>query len=484
MTPGTYERPDIVFTSARVLDPATRIDAVLDVAVTGGAISAVGPSGGPGVDAASAADVIDLSGRWLMPGMIDTHVHVGGELDGVTDPGTGLRNVVEAGATTVVDLGGSMERIVAGIRTHGAGANVAGLGILKPGVTLPDDDPSPATVRTVLEAALTSGQLGLKMWGGYYPFSMDVTADIIAACNDRQAYVAFHVGTKSSGSRLDGLRELPAILGANGRVHVAHINAYCRGSILSPAEEIAEALEILDSLSGQVVSEVHLARPNFTRGECDEDGNVRMDVARNCLRLRGYETTREGMRRAIRDGYGSAVRQTPAGLSLVSGDEGARIFDEADSLIGMSFPVNRADTAFQLTAARRNDGTFIVDAIASDAGVLPRNVNIEQAMNMVRFGGLAPLEVAEKLSFNPARMIGLHRKGRISPGMDADLTVIDPDRGSAVMSFVAGKMVMLEGRSVGAGGKLLITETGRRAAEGYGLPFQTVDLSRSLLYSD
>lgn len=487
-------RPDLVITSARVLDPATGTDAVLDVAVTGGVISGVGhrdsPGGSQAIDRAAAGDVIDLSGHWLMPGMIDTHVHVGGDLDGVTNPGIGLRNVVEAGATTVVDLGGRMERIVAGIREHGAGANVAGLGMMKPGVTLPDDDPSPDTVRSVLDAALASGQIGLKMWGGYYPFSMDVTADIVAACNERQVYVAFHVGTKSSGSRLDGLREVPALLGADGRVHVAHINAYCRGSILSPAEEIAEALEILDSLRGRVVSEVHLARPNFTRGECDEDGNVRMDVARNCLRLRGYETTREGMRRAISDGYGSAVRQTPAGLSLVTGEDGVKIFNDADSLIGMSFPVNRADTAFQLTAAKRGDGSFIVDAIASDAGVLPRNVNIEQAMNMVRFGGLTPLEMAEKLSFNPARMIGLEKKGRISTGMDADLTVIDPEQGRAVMSLVAGRVVMLEGRAIGGAtagttgkGKLLVTSAGESAAAGYGLPYELVDLSRSLLYT-
>ncbi len=472
-------QPDLVLKYARVLDPSSGTDAVLDVAVADGSIYAVGGN----FDAPGSAEVIELHGNWLIPGMIDTHVHVGGDLDGVTDPGIGLRSVVQAGATTVVDLGGRMEQLVAGIKQHGAGANVAGLGMLKPGVTLPDDDPSPATVRNTLDTALMSGLIGLKMWGGYYPFSMDVTADIIAACNERQAYVAFHVGTKSSGSRLDGMRELPALLGENGRVHVAHINAYCRGSILPPAEEIAEALQILESLRGRVVSEVHLARPNFTRGECDEDGNVRMDVARNCLRLRDYETTRDGLRRAIADQYGSVVRQSPSGLSLVTGEAGVQLFNDADSLVGMSFPVNRADTAFQLTAAKRADGSFIVDAIASDAGSLPRNVNIEQALNMVRFGGLTPLEMAEKLSFNPARMIGLDKKGRIGAGMDADLTVIDPKRGRAVMSFVAGQMVMIDGRAVGSGGRLLITESGVSAANGYGLPFEVIDPGKSLLYS-
>ena len=475
----TTARFDTVLKSARVLDPASRTDKTADVGVSHGRIEAVEES----IDATRADDVVDLSGRWLIPGMIDTHVHVAGEMDGVSDPGPGLRSVVEAGATTVVDLGGRMEHMVNGVRRYGAGANVAGLGMLKPGVTLPDDNPSPKTVRAALDAALTSGLLGLKMWGGYYPFSLEVTADFIAACNERTAYIAYHVGTKSSGSRLDGMRELPDILGATGRAHIAHINAYCRGSILSPEEEIAEALQILDSLRGQVVSEAHLARPNFTQGECDDSGNVRMDVARNCLRLREYPTTREGMRRAIRDGYGSVARPSPSGMTLVTGEEGVALFEELGTRVGMSFPVNRADTAFQLTAAKRSDGSFIVDAIASDAGILPRNVNIEQAMNMVRFGALTPLEMAEKLSYNPSRMMGLLSKGRIAPGMDADLTAIDPTRGKAVLSLVAGEVVMIEGRAVGRGGKLLITGAGRKTADTYNLPYEVIDLSKSLLYA-
>jgi len=208
-----------------------------------------------------------------------------------------------------------------------------------------------------------------------------------------------------------------------------------------------------------------------------------MDVARNCLRLRSYPTTREGMRSAISDGYGSVVRQSPTGLSLVSGEEGVTLFEEMNSVVGMSFPVNRADTAFQLTAAKRSDGTFIVDAIASDAGVLPRNVNIEQAMNMVKFGGLEPLEMAEKLSFAPAKMIGLERKGRIAPGMDADLTVIDPEQGRAMLGVVAGEVVMVDGRAVGAEGKLLITSAGEATARSYRLPYEVVDLSNSALYA-
>ena len=46
--------------------------------------------------------------------------------------------------------------------------------------------------------------------------------------------------------------------------------------------------------------------------------------------------------------------------------------------------------------------------------------------------GLSPNRVAELVSANPARRFGLHRKGDIAPGMDADLVVLDPDRSFVV----------------------------------------------------
>ena len=46
--------------------------------------------------------------------------------------------------------------------------------------------------------------------------------------------------------------------------------------------------------------------------------------------------------------------------------------------------------------------------------------------------GLSPNRVAELLSANPARRYGLHNKGDIAPGLDADLVVLDPDRSFVV----------------------------------------------------
>ena len=506
---------DLILKGGRILDPASGTDGVRDVAVRRGRIEAVAPE----LDPALASDVINLNALggpsrgplWVMPGMIDCHIHVAGEFPGISDCSPGLRMAVEAGATTALDMGGTMDRLIDGVRRRGCGLTVGSLLMLKPGATLPRDDPPPGVVRRVLGDALKAGALGMKVWGGYYPFSPEVTADIIAACNGEQVYAAYHVGTKQTGSRLDGLRELPSLLGANGRAHVAHVNAYCRGSVLPPADEIREALSILQTLSGaatgsehtrrrQAVSEVHLAIPNFTLGRCDAQGRVMADVARNCLKLRGYEPSSDGVRRAIRDGYASAVADRDGRLELVPAEAGVAIFDELDTDVPLSFPVNRPDTAFQLTVARnaapparaepaeaprRSPARFTVDAVASDAGVFPRNVNIEQAMRIVRFGGLTPLEMAEKLSYNPSRMLGLVDKGRISPGADADFTVVDPVAGRAVLGVSGGRAIMRDGAALEKeGGRLLVTAAGVPAAKAAGLPYQAVDFSRSLLYRD
>jgi hypothetical protein len=470
---------DLLIRNGRVLDAESGTDRIADVAIANEKIERVDEN----IDPAKANDSVDATGKWVMPGMIDSHVHVANAADLGRIRGLGLQMVAAAGATTVIDLGGSMEALAAGINARGSGVNVGSLGYLKPGETVPEGRLSPDMILEIVGTALEAGSIGIKLWGGYYPFTPDETSRFISTANDLGAYVAYHVGTTETGSRLDGLREVPSLLGSTGRVHVAHINAYCRGSILPVEEEIQEALQIIEILRNQVVSEVHLARPNFTLGKCDEDGNVLADVVANCLKLRNYPTTDEGIRAALRDGYASTVEETRRGLILVTGERGVELFDAGNTDVPMSFPVNNATSAFQLTAAKNSNNEFIIDAIGSDAGALPRNVNIEQAMRMVRFGGLEPLELVQKLSFNPAKMIGLSSKGRLSEGFDADITIIDPEAGRASHSFVAGDLIMLEGRVVGSGGTIFTTERGEKAIEATGIPYETIDPTNAMMYA-
>ena len=72
MTAATAHAQDAVLRATRVLDGTGRVLTNVDVTVRGGKIAAIRPSTGPLPDGA-----IDLRGRTLLPGLIDTHVHLG-----------------------------------------------------------------------------------------------------------------------------------------------------------------------------------------------------------------------------------------------------------------------------------------------------------------------------------------------------------------------------------------------------------------------
>jgi len=47
---------------------------------------------------------------------------------------------------------------------------------------------------------------------------------------------------------------------------------------------------------------------------------------------------------------------------------------------------------------------------------------------LVEGGVLTPMQMAERMSFAPARILGLENKGSVSEGKTADLVVFDPSR--------------------------------------------------------
>src|SRR5271168_920711 len=87
----------------RVIDPASGIDDKYDVLVIDGEIDALEPPGSiePPVD----AETLDCNGLWIVPGLIDVHVHL-------RDPGfpqketivSGLRAAAAGGFTAVAAM--------------------------------------------------------------------------------------------------------------------------------------------------------------------------------------------------------------------------------------------------------------------------------------------------------------------------------------------------------------------------------------------
>lgn len=110
----TTEPYDLVLTGGRVIDPAQGLDGVMDVAVRHGRIAAVGPTlPGP------ARDVVDVRGKLVLPGMIDTHAHVYRYVTGRFGLDADMVGV-QSGVTTVVDQGGPSVLTFPGFREYAA----------------------------------------------------------------------------------------------------------------------------------------------------------------------------------------------------------------------------------------------------------------------------------------------------------------------------------------------------------------------------
>src|SRR5437867_1218769 len=64
---------DLLLKGGHVVDPANHVDAVADVAVSGGKVAAVERN----ISANEARKVVDVTGLYVTPGLVDIHVHVG-----------------------------------------------------------------------------------------------------------------------------------------------------------------------------------------------------------------------------------------------------------------------------------------------------------------------------------------------------------------------------------------------------------------------
>ncbi len=102
---------ELVLRNGRVIDPSQGIDRVTDVAFSGGKVAAIGD----GLDA-EGADIRDVSGLIVTPGLIDLHTHVywGGTSLGIDAEMFARKSAV----TTCVDTGSAGPGNFAGFRKH------------------------------------------------------------------------------------------------------------------------------------------------------------------------------------------------------------------------------------------------------------------------------------------------------------------------------------------------------------------------------
>ena len=118
MTLGTQNahaqssRFDLLLKGGHVIDPANHLDGTFDVAVSGGKIAAVEKD----IPESRAGKVVDVSGLYVTPGLVDIHTHIGHggaplnwfapDARAHTEPlGIPADIALQSGVTTIVDAG-------------------------------------------------------------------------------------------------------------------------------------------------------------------------------------------------------------------------------------------------------------------------------------------------------------------------------------------------------------------------------------------
>lgn len=97
--------PDMVIRNVRVVEAGKSARELSDILVTRGRIERIAPAGR--IRSSRGADVVDAAGRFIIPGLIDSHAHPESEAQ--------LRGALYFGVTTMRDLGNPIAR-VAGMR--------------------------------------------------------------------------------------------------------------------------------------------------------------------------------------------------------------------------------------------------------------------------------------------------------------------------------------------------------------------------------
>src|SRR5262249_35619897 len=105
---SAQQKYDLLLKGGYVIDARNNISAVRDVAIAGGKVAAVAANISP----ADALKVVDASGLYVTPGLVDIHVHV---YAGTGEPGSYAGDnsqypdgfTLRSGVTTVADAGSS-----------------------------------------------------------------------------------------------------------------------------------------------------------------------------------------------------------------------------------------------------------------------------------------------------------------------------------------------------------------------------------------
>jgi dihydroorotase len=379
---------DLLLRGGHVICPASGIDGVMDVAVRDGHIAAVQADILP----STAKQVVDVAGKLVLPGMIDTHAHCYKYVSGRFGLDADMVGV-HSGVTTLVDQGGPSCMTFPGFRHF----------IVE-------------QAQTRVYAFISSYQVG-GLEGHYYPnlYSpecIDVDATVRAADANRDLVRGIKGHAEIGGFARWGIRviELSAEIGRK-----AGLPVYVHFGQLWGLPKSGANGEDADTIIDRVIPLLQpgdiLAHP-FTRhpgGFVDRDGSVH-DVIRAALD-RGLK---------VDVGHGSHFSYRLARKALDAG-----IIPDT-----LGADMHGYNTFVPPPAGTPNEHSD--DEAHPFAG--QAKFSLTQAMSSMMALGLTLRQVVPMVTTNAAAMLGLADEiGALRPDMVADISVLTDQRGRFIL---------------------------------------------------
>ena len=431
----------ILIKNGRVINPATKMDEVADVLIQDGVVSGIDK------DIKAKADrEIDAKGCFVMPGFIDMHVHL-------RDPGFEQKEDIKTGCAAAA---------------HGGFTTVLAMPNTKPVVDNPDvvnyvhnKAKTVGVVNVIQVGAVTKGQKGEEL----ADIEGMAKAGIKAISEDGKSVMnaeLYREGMEQAAKLgLAVLAHCEDINLVNGGVMNSDANAKELGlkGITNSVEDIIVARDIM--LCRDTGVKLHLCH-------CSTADSVKM------------------VKHAKMEGTKVTAEVCPHHFTLTSDDihkieptmdaeKKVAIEADADTNYKMNPPLRTKADVEALKEGLRDD---IMDVIATDHAphtFEEKNTSMKKApfgivgletaasltyTELVEAGYLTPMQMAEKMSYNPARIIEID-KGDIQPGKAADIVIFDPEKVYTIdkTKFASkGKNTPFHGRKVK--GKVRMTLVG------------------------
>jgi len=393
----------ILLQGGRVIDPASGLDAIRDIVVMGERIVALGER-----LTAESADIIDCSGKLVLPGLIDTHAHVYEHVTGSFGLNADLCGV-HSGVTTLVDQGGPSCMTLPGFRHYVV-------------------EPAESRVLAFLSAYLVGGLEGHLYPTLYRPDCVDIDATVRVAKANRDIVKGIKAHAEMGGFARWGIEVMKAAAEIGRQ---AELPVYLHFGQLWPLPTQGGQPVDPDTILTQVVELMKpgdvLAHP-FTR---HPGGFVGRNGALHPL-------VREAVARGLKIdvGHGSHFSFNTARTVLEAG-----IMPDT---LGADMHGYNTRVPPPRVAAATIDERGPDDARPDDehlfAGKTP--FSLVSAMTSMLALGLPLAQVVAMVTSNAARMLGMPNDlGRIHAGAVADISVLEDLSGAWVIRDNEGTQI-------------------------------------------